>query len=108
MSDYLFVQSQDPFTEARARAQYSLATQLAEAGHNVRMLLVQNGVSPARAGSRCTAFEALSAGPVKLLAETLSLTQREIGAEQLKPGVQPGELEIVVDALLAGHKVIWN
>lgn len=108
MSDYLFVQSQEPFTEARARAQYNLATRLAEAGHNVHMLLVQNGVIPARNGARCTAFDALLISPVKLLAETLSLAQREIGTEQLKSGVQPGELEVVVDALLAGHKVIWN
>lgn len=108
MSNYLFIQSQDPFTEARALAQYDLATRLAQAGHSVRMLLVQNGVSVAREGARCAAFDALAAGPVKLLAEKLSLVQREIEPEQLKSGIQPGALEIVVDAMLAGEKVIWN
>ena len=108
MSDYLFIQSQDPFTEARAKAQYDLATRLAQAGHQVRMLLVQNGVSVAREGARCTAFEALSASPVTLLAEKLSLVQREIETQQLKSGIRTGELGIVVDAMLAGEKVIWN
>lgn len=108
MSDYLFVQSQEPFTEARAKAQYDLAIRLAQAGHRVRMLLVQNGVSVARAGARCTAFDALSASPVILLAEKLSLRQREIEPDQLKREVQPGELELVVEAMLAGEKVIWN
>jgi sulfur relay (sulfurtransferase) complex TusBCD TusD component (DsrE family) len=108
MSHYLFIQSQDPFIEARTAAQYDLATQLAQAGHQVRMLLVQNGVSAARQGARCATFDNLMTGPVVLLAETLSLQQREIAPEQLKNGVQPGELALVVDALLAGEKVIWN
>jgi sulfur transfer complex TusBCD TusB component (DsrH family) len=108
MSNYFFIQSQDPFTETRALAQYDLATQLAQAGHQVRMLLVQNGVSVAREGARCAAFEKLLDGPITLLAETLSLQQREITTEQLKNGVAPGELELVVDAMLAGEKIIWN
>ena len=35
MSNYLFIQSQDPFTETRTRHQYDLALQLFEAGHQV-------------------------------------------------------------------------
>lgn len=108
MSEYLFIQSQEPFTEVRAKAQYDLAIRLANAGNNVRVLLVQNGVVPARNGARCEAFDALNASQVSIVAESMALTQREIGADQLKAGVNVSELDIVVDALLAGHKVIWN
>jgi len=108
MSEYLFIQSQDPFTETRTGAQYDLAVRLANAGNNVRVLLVQNGVTPARRGARCEAFDALTKAPVSILADSLALTQRQIDTNQLKAGVQTGELELVVDAMLAGHKVIWN
>ena len=108
MSEYLFIQSQDPFTETRTGAQYDLAIRLANAGNQVRVLLVQNGVTPARRGARCEAFDALANASVTVLADTLALTQRQIATHQLKIGVQTSDLDTVVDAMLAGHKVIWN
>jgi sulfur relay (sulfurtransferase) complex TusBCD TusD component (DsrE family) len=108
MSDYLFVQSQDPFTDARANHQYDLAARLAKSGSHVRVLLVQNGVVPARKGAECPAFDALLATTVTVLADDVALRQREFTAEQLRDGVQPTEIGVVVDAMLAGHKVIWN
>lgn len=108
MSEYLFVQSQDPFTDARAGNQYDLAMRLARNGNQVRVLLVQNGVTPARKGAECRAFDALLASPVTILADDLALRQREFSPEQLRDGVQPAPIGLVVDAMLAGHKVIWN
>ncbi len=108
MSDYLFVQSQDPFTDARASNQYDLATRLANSGNQVRVLLVQNGVAPARQGAQCPAFDALLGSPVTVLADDVALRQREFSPEHLRDGVTPAEIGVVVDAMLAGHKVIWN
>lgn len=108
MSDYLFIQSQDPFTETRVTGQYELAVRLAKAGNNVRVLLVQNGVAPARKGAKCPSFVALQNSSVSVLVDTFSLNQREIDIAQLKEGIQPGELGIVIDAMLSRHKVIWN
>jgi len=108
MSDYLFVQSQDPFTDARASHQYDLAARLADSGNQVRVLLVQNGVAPARKGAACPAFDALLGSTVKVLADDVALRQREFAPEHLRDGVQAAELGVVVDAMLAGHKVIWN
>lgn len=108
MSRYLFVQSQDPFTEVRTRAQFDLARRLAEAGQQVRMLLVQNAVIAARQGARCDAYEALGRHGVALLADQLALEQREIAPDQLKSGIAPAGIDVVIDALLAGEKVIWN
>src|SRR5690554_629082 len=59
MSEYFFVQSQDPLSESRCEHQYRLMASLAEAGHTVQVLLVQNGVMPARAGAHAPALEPL-------------------------------------------------
>lgn len=108
MSQYLFIQSQDPFTETRTAHQYSLATSLHEAGHQVSVVLVQNGVTPARSGSQCDVFDALLSSGLTVVADDFSLTQREITASQLKGNVTIGSIDLIVDALLDGHKVIWN
>ena len=108
MSNYLFIQSQDPFTEVRSGAQFDLAGRLAVAGHKVRMFLVQNAVTAARKGVRCAAFDTLLASGVAVAADALSLRQREISAEQLNESVNSAELDVVIQAMLDGDKVIWN
>lgn len=73
MSEYLFIQSQDPFIEARTSRQYELAGHLAMAGNRVRMILVQNGVCPARQGATCKHFASLIESRVEILADEFSL-----------------------------------
>ena len=108
MARYLFIQSQDPFTEVRTSAQYDLARRLVDAGNEVSLLLVQNGVTAARQGARCDTFDALPGQGVKLLADEFSLKQREIESCHLKANVAPVGIHVVIDAMLAGDKVIWN
>mgnify|MGYP003626314494 CR=1 FL=1 len=107
MSDYLFIQSQDPFTETRAGHQYRLAQQLREAGHGGTVLLVQNGVVPARQEAPSRPFASLLKAGVKL-ADEFSLRQREINDEQLKAGIAVCDMGAAIDAMLASHKVIWH
>lgn len=108
MSRYLFIQNQDPFTEVRTSVQFDLATQLANSGKTVTLLLVQNGVTAARKGAICPQFDRLLDSGVNLFADSFSLRQREIIPEQIKSGVKTAQISMVVDALLAGDKVIWN
>ncbi len=108
MSNYLFIQSQDPYTEVRTAQQFELATQLHTAGHTVRLVLVQNGVVPARQEAQCAAFDRLLQSGVEIIADDFSLAQREIAADRLKQPISLGSMDVVIDALLAGHKVIWN
>lgn len=108
MARYLFIQSQDPFTEVRTTTQFELARRLTEAGNDVTMLLVQNGVSPARQGANSDAFDALCNSEVRLLADRFSLQMREISSTELKPGITEADVDVVIDAMLAGDKVIWN
>lgn len=108
MSDFLFIQSQDPFTETRTKQQFQLAQDLQQAGSNVTVLLVQNAVVPARKTAHAPSFDALLKSGVTVKADTLALAQREISHEHLKPGISTSELDLAIDTLLAGHKVIWN
>jgi sulfur relay (sulfurtransferase) complex TusBCD TusD component (DsrE family) len=108
MSNYLFIQSQDPFTEIRTSHQYQLAQDLQLAGNTVAVLLVQNGVMPARAGACSKEFDALLNSTVVIIADKFALQQREISSNELKQNIYIGTLEHAIDALLAGHKVIWN
>lgn len=108
MSSYLFIQSQDPFTEVRTAAQFELAGQLAAAGNPVCVLLVQNGVVAARQGAQCAGFDALREQGVTVLADHFALQQREIARHQLKPAIAVSDVDVVIDAMLAGDKVIWN
>lgn len=108
MTRYFFIQSQEPYSDARARHQYRLAMDLREAGHEVQVLLVQNGVLPARISARSDEFEQLLSSGVTVLADQFSLSQREIATADLKSAVKPGDVTLGVDAMLAGDKVIWH
>ena len=75
---------------------------------HVAVLLVQNGVMPARAGACSKEFDALLNSTVVIIADKFALQQREISSNELKQNIYIGTLEHAIDALLAGHKVIWN
>src|SRR5690625_7498744 len=105
MSNYFFIQSQEPYSEARARHQYRLAADLQQAGHQVQVLLVQNGVLPARAAAQSEEFEQLLASGVTVLADRFALDQRELAAAALKAAVKPGEGAAAVDGRGAGDTV---
>lgn len=107
MRDYLFIQSQDHFYDARTRAQYEMAIALAETQQNVSILLVQNAVLAARRGTQNTMFDTLGAYRVKLYADELSLQQREIQPDDIHAGINPANIKLVIDAMLNGDKVVW-
>ncbi|WP_284452128.1 DsrE family protein [Methylophaga thalassica] len=108
MSEFLFMQSRDPFTDALTKSQYELIHHLATAGNRVTVVLVQNGVMPATKSSIFTPFTKLLHENITLVADKFSLQQREIDAEQLIPEILTTDLDIVIKALLSGQKVIWN
>ena len=106
MSRYVLIESRDPFEWRSAEEHYALAATLAEAGDEVTLVLVQNGVLPARPGAR-SPLEALTRAGVTVLADELSLKQRGLAPSSLLPGVAAASLDIVVDGLAEGKKVLW-
>lgn len=105
--NYLFIQSQDLFYEARTSTQYKLAIALAGAQGNVSILLVQNAVLATRKGVNPAVYADLRRHNIKVYADELSLNQREISADNINEFVKPAPLNIVIDAMLNGDKVVW-
>ena len=108
MGRYLLIGSRDPFDSNDAQNLYDLASGLKGAGHDVTLFLVQNGVLPARPGSRSAALSGLADAGVEVLADDFSLKERGIAAGGLAAGVTAAPLDVVVDQLADGRKAIWH
>ena len=105
----LFIESRSHFDGAREPFAAALACALASRGSGrVVMLLVQNGALSARAGAQAPQLDALAAAGVSLHVEPFSLRERGIAVERLRPGVEPAPLDMVIDRLLEGWRVIWH
>ena len=106
MTQYLLIESRDPFESNDVSYYYDLARGLAESGNQVTLLLVQNGVLSARPSAHSAALGALARSGVTVLADDFSL--RERGIAQLAEGVAAAPIDVVVDDLAAGHKTLWH
>ncbi|MCG8433147.1 MAG: DsrE family protein [Gammaproteobacteria bacterium] len=108
MGKYLLVESSDPFESGNVPAYYELALNLARAGNDVTLFLVQNGVLPARKSCKHKGLKAAAAAGVQILADEFSLRERAIPANKLHAGVSAAALDIVIDQLSEGRKVLWH
>jgi intracellular sulfur oxidation DsrE/DsrF family protein len=105
---YLLIESRDPFDSNDTRFCGDLARQLAAAKNEVTLFLVQNGVLPARPGARSGDLTSLAGAGVRVLADSFSLKERGIDEKRLASGVAAAPLDVVLDALAEGAKVIWH
>jgi hypothetical protein len=106
MVNYLLIESRDPF--AREGFCTALARSLARDGQHVEVLLVQNGVLGARAGAHAGALAGMANAGVALHADEFSLRERGIAADRLGHGVRPASLDLVIDRLAEGWRVVWH
>ena len=105
-SDWLLIESRDPFEWAEVERHYDLAQGLAKSG-KVTLFLVQNGVLAARTGAKSAALEALAKAGVEVLADDFSLRERGIAGDRLAAGVKAAPLDRVIDGLEQGRKTVW-
>jgi len=108
MSRFLLIESRDPFDSNDVTHCYGLASGLAKKGNEVTLFLVQNGVLPARPGTRSQELARTAEAGVKILADEFSLRERGIRSDQLLGGVQAAPLDFVIDHLAGGGKTIWH
>jgi sulfur transfer complex TusBCD TusB component (DsrH family) len=106
MDHYLLIESRDPFESNEVMYYYELSKGLVDAGNQVTLLLVQNGVLAARPSAHSAALSALGKSGVKILADEFSLKER--GISKLAEGVAAAPIDVVVDHLEAGHKTLWH
>ncbi len=108
MASYLFIESRDPFEVNDVDYLYDLASGLKGRGNQVTLFLVQNGVLPARQNPSSDNLAGLADMGVSVLADTLSLRERGITEASLVKGVEPTELDVVIDQMAEGVKIVWH
>ena len=108
MESYLLFESQEPVECAQVPRHYALAAGLKKEGNRVTLFLVQNGVLPVRAGARSADLTSLAGAGVRVLADSFSLKERGIDENRLASGVAAAPLDVVLDALAEGAKVVWH
>lgn len=108
MSEYLLIESRDPFESNDLERYCGLADQLKRAGHDVALFLVQNGVMAVRAGARTSGLDLAIKSEVRVLADDFSLRERGIPLASVIAGAKPAAIEFVIERLAAGCKAIWH
>jgi len=108
VTDYLLIESRDPFESNDTQDLYDLAKGLKRQGHEVTLFLVQNGVLPARPCAVSGALSDLARTGIDVLADDFSLGERGIPQDRLAEGVRAAPLDLVIDQLAAGRKTIWH
>ena len=107
MSDYLLIESRDPF-ENGCSHYCQLACQLAANGNKVTLFLVQNAVLATRPCQFSGQLKNLADKRVEILADEFSLRERGISPSTLVDGVSESPLDLVIDLLAEGRKVLWH
>ena len=109
MPKYIFIESRDPFESRDTRFVEETAVALKQAGHEVTVFFLQNGVMPMRSNAKSSYLACLTRNGVRLLADDFSLAERGIQPAELVPGIQSANIDLLVDELLQGNtKAIWH
>lgn len=108
MGKYLLIESRDPWDSDDVGNWQDLARNLAAEGNTVTFFLVQNGVLPARRSARSGGLAVLVVAGVEVLADDFSLRERGIAADRLVDGVKAAPLDVVLDQMIDGRKVMWH
>lgn len=109
MSNYLFIESRDPFESCDTQFVTETAAALRQRGNDVTVFLAQNGVLGARRNARAPHLSQLAEAGVRLLADDFSLRERGIEAAELSLGIEVSSVEALVGVLAAENtKAIWH
>ena len=107
MTEYVLIESRDPFESRDTEFVERTAIAIKERGHRVTVFLLQNGVFAAR---KTTArLQRLTDAGGILLADVFSLRERGITEGDLAQGVQESGINNLVDAITKPNtKAIWH
>jgi hypothetical protein len=108
VSQYLFIESRDPWESSDSGRFYELASDLSGRGHDVVLFLVQNGVLGVRKGSSFTLVQRAIDAKVKVLLDDFSLRERGIDDGERTSGTTVSTIDALVDLLAGGRKALWH
>jgi sulfur relay protein TusB/DsrH len=108
MGKYLLIESRDPFDSSDSESFTQLVQGIAERGNETVLFLVQNGVIPARKGSKYSdRISQLLKNKIKVLADNFAVKERAIG--KLVEGVETVSMDQFVKLLMEpGTKAVWH
>ena len=109
MSNYVLIESRDPFESSDAAFVAETAVSLKKKGHNVTVFLIQNGVLGARKQARKSQVPAILESGVAVLADDFSLRERGMSIGECASGLQAGSIDQLVDLLVGNNtKAVWH
>jgi predicted peroxiredoxin len=109
MTNFIFIESRDPFESRDTQFVVETAMALKQRGNRVTVFLIQNGAFAARRNAHGAQLLKLAAAGVQLLADEFSLRERGITTRELSDGIQLSTIEALVDLLVQENtKVIWH
>ncbi len=109
MSNYVFIESRDPFDSPDTSFLADTAASLKKRGNTVTVFLVQNGVLGARKQARKSQLPLLLESGITVLADDFSLRERGIQADECQGAVKTASIDQLVDLLVQENtKAIWH
>ncbi len=111
MSQYVLIESRDPFEYGDSLYMYGLAGDLAGKGNSVTLFLIQNGVLTTRKGVKNNPLTGLKgkAPSLTVAADDFSLRERGISESGIVEGVSVSNVDNLVDMLVQdGTKIVWH
>ena len=109
MSNYIFIETRDPFESHDVRFVVENALNLKNRNHDVTIFFIQNGVLAARQNCISHEFTRLSDAGITLLADDFSLAERGIVISELVPQIKPASIEQLVTALVQEDtRALWH
>src|SRR5262252_6121718 len=88
LSNFVFIESRDPFESPGINTVSKAAVALRKEGHTVTVFLVENGVLGARKQATESQVPAIVESGVTVLADDFSLQERGISMDECAPGLQ--------------------
>jgi len=109
LSNYVFIESRDPFESPDTSVVTETAVALKKKGHTVTVFLVKNGVLGARKHAAKSQLPAIVESGVTVLADDFSLQERGISMEECAPGLQAGTMDRLIDLIVQDNtKAVWH
>jgi len=109
MSNYVLIESRDPFDSSDTSFLADTAAALRKRGNNVTVFLVQNGVLAARKQARKTQIPQLLESGITVLADDFSLRERAIQSDECQNAIKTVGIDQLVDLLVQENtKGIWH
>ena len=109
MSNYVFIESRDPFDSPDTSFLADTAASLKKRGNNVTVFLIQNGVLAARKQARKSHLPQLLESGVIVLADDFSLRERGIQSDECQTSVKAASIDQLVDLIVQENtKAVWH